>query len=217
MANSLGLLTGGDGKQASAGDAMNQVVEVAEGASKLIDIIREQANKSKEAARQDDNEFIIRKNFLDNSVALLKDATLGQYNIVIATDIEGDEFKDLQGRLLPMDTLDLEIAPGKMVKFLVYLFDTGKYLRRGKWEGNYWAWTGESKKFSQFGDPAMHVHFDNAQTKLNPDDIKKKNEESGATKKAADDAAAASKISEEIAKADNEETLALEAATKLDA
>lgn len=133
-----------------------------------MDVIRDQTAKANEAARQADNEFNIRKNFLDNTVNAIKDATLGQFNIVICTDQAGDDFQDLTGRILPMDLVDVEVGDGKTVNFQVYVFDTGKYLRRGKWERDHWWYYGETQKFS---DIAMHVHFDTAQPKLNPDEV----------------------------------------------
>lgn len=69
---------------------------------------------------------------------------------------------------MPMDIVEIDVGDGRMVNFMVYVFETGRYLRRGKWEGHYWAWYGESEKFF---DVDMHVHFDNAQPKKNPDEV----------------------------------------------
>ena len=192
---------------------MNQVVDVAEGASKLMDIFRDQASKVKEADRKNDNEFNIRKSFLENSVASLRDATLSQYNIVICTDQEKDDFQDLQGRILPMDLIDVEVSPGKFVNFQVYIFETGKYLRRGRWELDAWGWWGSDKNWK---DVNYHVHFETAQKKLNPDEVKAKQKEAEDQKKIADGAAAASKTAEDKAAADSEEQLRGEADVKLD-
>ncbi|KAH8601629.1 hypothetical protein B0O99DRAFT_713619 [Bisporella sp. PMI_857] len=152
------------------GDAANQVVDVAQAAGKIMDIVRDQTAKAHEAARTADNEFNIRKNFLDNTVNAIKEATLGQYNIVICTDQSGDDFQQLTGQIMGLDLVDVEVGDGKIVNFQVYIFNTGKYLRRGKWERDSWWYYGQSNVWH---DIAMHVDFDNAQPKLNPDDIEK--------------------------------------------
>ncbi|EHK97849.1 putative Sodium/potassium/calcium exchanger 1 [Glarea lozoyensis 74030] len=188
-------------------------VQIAEGASKLMDIFRDQAAKVKEADRKDDNEFNIRKSFIENSVAIIRDATLSQFNIVVCTDQDKDDFQDLQGRILPMDLIDVEISPGKYANFQVYVFETGKYLRRGRWELDAWGWWGSDKSWK---DVNYHVHFETAQKKLNPDEIKAKQAEIEAQKKVVDDAAKAAKDAEALAVADNEKQLEGEADVKLD-
>lgn len=75
-----------------------------------MDLIRDQAAKAHEAARQAENEFNIRKNFLENTVNAIKEATLGQFNIGICTDQAGDEFQELTGRLLPMDLVEVDVV-----------------------------------------------------------------------------------------------------------
>jgi hypothetical protein len=50
-----------------------------------------------------------------------------------------------------MNLLNLEVAPGKTNNYQVYVFDTGNYLRHGKYETNAWQYWGESKKWY---DPA---------------------------------------------------------------
>ena len=160
--------------------------------------MRDEAAKNKEATRTEDNEFNIRKQFLDNAVNAIKEATYGQYNIVICTDQEHDDFQALTGEVLPMDLLNLEVSEGKNVNFQVYVFDTGRYLRHGRWERDAWWWYGSSK---QWTDPvAMHVHFEKAQTKLDAAAIgaaaDKKAEED---KKAAAITAAAKKTQDETA------------------
>ena len=172
--------------------------------------MRDEKTKIEEQARNDDNEFNIRKNFLDNAVAAIQTATMSQYNIVICTDQAHDDFQDLQGRILPMDLLDVTIAPGKTVNFEVYVFDTGKYLRHGKYERDHWWWWGESKKF--FDPAAMHVHFENAQPKLNADEVKKQLDDAAAKKKAADDATAAAKAAQDKQNAANAGAVATNAA-----
>ena len=189
------------------------VVGIADAAAHIQDIVRDEAAKTKAATQASDNEFNIRKNFLDNAVDALQKATLGQYNIVICTDQAHDDFQDLVGRILPMDLLNLEIAQGKFVNFEVYVFDTGKYLRHGKYERDHWWYWGESKKF--FDPAAMHVHFERAQTKLNPDEAKKAQDAAAAAAKTAADAAAAEKAAQEKAKANEAETLKKEAEQKV--
>ena len=150
---------------AAAGQAVTQtVVGMADAATHIEDVARSEAAKNKEAMRGQDNEFNIRKNFLDNAVNAIQQATYSQFNIVICTDQEKDDFQNLQGRILPMNLLNLEISEGKFVNFQVYVFDTGNYLRHGKYERDYWWYYGNSK---QWYDPAaMHVDFSNAQKKL---------------------------------------------------
>jgi hypothetical protein len=155
------------------GDAAHQVVGVSQAASQIMDIVRDQTAKAKEAARTADNEFNIRKNFLDNTVNAIKDATLGQYNIVICTDQAGDDFQELAGQVLPMDLVDVEVGDSKIVNFQVYVFDTGKYLRHGRWERDAWWYYGQSEVSY---DVAMHVHFNDAQPKLSLDDIERQRE-----------------------------------------
>lgn len=76
----------------SPGEIANQAVTVAEAATKIMDVARDEATKSKEFGRSENNEENIRKNFLDNTVNAIKEVTLGQYNIVICTDQAADEF-----------------------------------------------------------------------------------------------------------------------------
>ncbi len=176
---------------------------MADAASHIMDLFREEAKKNKEDARVSDNEFNIRKNFLVNAVNAIKEATMSQYNIVICTDQEHDDFQALTGQILPMDLLNVEISAGKFVNFQVYVFETGRYLRRGRWELDSWGWWGESK---QFTDIFMHVHFETAQKKLDADAIKKATDQKAAEDKTAADAATAAKTTQDKA-------AALEAAT----
>ncbi|KAG8530169.1 uncharacterized protein KY384_005652 [Bacidia gigantensis] len=179
--------------------ATQTVVGIADAAAHIAQIVREQAAINKEAMRNEDNEFNIRKNFLDNAVNAIKEATYSQYNIVICTDQEHDDFQSLTGQILPMDLLNLEVAPGKNVNFQVYVFDTGKYLRHGKWERDFWWWWGESK---QWTDPAaMHVHFEKAQTKLDASAIKAQMDKKALEDKTAADAKAAEVKSQQDAEA----------------
>jgi hypothetical protein len=146
---------------------------MAQAAGQIMDIVRDQTAKANEAARTADNEFNIRKNFLDNTVNAIKEATLGQYSIVICTDQSGDDFQELAGQVLPMDLVDVEVGDGKTVNFQVYVFDTGKYLRHGRWERDAWWYYGQSEVSY---DVAMHVHFDYAQPKLNPEEAEQHQE-----------------------------------------
>ncbi len=136
-----------------------------------MDVARSEAAKAKEAGRIDNNEFNIAKNFLVNAVNAIQEATCSQYNIVICTDQDKDDFQNLKGQILPMDLLDVEVSQGKVVNFEVYVFDTGNYLRHGKYEQNSWWYWGQSKKW--YDPAAMHVDFNKAQPKLDPTQIQK--------------------------------------------
>lgn len=165
------------------GDAAHQVVDVAQAAGQIMDVVRDETAKANEAARTADNEFNIRKNFLDNTVNAIKEATLGQYNIVICTDQSDDDFQQLAGQVLPMELVDVEVGGGKTVNFQVYVFDTGNYLRHGKWERDAWWYYGQSNVWH---DIAMHVDFNNAQPKLNPDEVEQQQEKQGGEAETAD-------------------------------
>jgi len=174
---------------AQAAGAVAQIVgSIADVAAHIEDVMRDEAARNKEDMRQEDNEFNIRKSFLDNAVNALQVATCNQFNIVICTNQEHDDFQDLEGRILPSRLLNLEIAPNKTMNFEAYVFDTGKYLRHGKYERDHWWYWGETKKF--YDPAAMHVHFDKAQSKLNPDNIKRQQDKNAADAKTAADAAA---------------------------
>ena len=180
-----------------------------------MDVARDEAAKCKEAARNDDNEFNIRKNFLVNAVNSIKTATCGQYNIVIATDQHRDDFQNLKGQILPMDLLDVEVSKGKIVNFEVYVFETGNYLRHGKYEQDCWWFFGESKKW--YDPAAMHVDFNNPQKKLDAAAIKKQQDDKAAADKVAADAAAAAKAQQDRASASNATALNIDAAGKAQA
>ena len=55
-----------------AGALTQTVVGMADAAAHIADVARDQAAKNKEAMRNEDNEFNIRKNFLDNAVNAIK-------------------------------------------------------------------------------------------------------------------------------------------------
>ena len=186
------------------------MVGVADAAAHIMDVARDEAAKCKEAARNDNNEFNIRKNFLDNAVNSIKTATCGQYNIVIATDQDKDDFQNLKGQILPMDLLDVEVSQGKTVNFEVYVFETGNYLRHGKYEQDSWWYYGQSKKW--YDPAAMHVDFNTAQKKLDPAAIKKQQDDAAASAKTAADAAAATKTQQDRASASNAAALSTDAA-----
>jgi hypothetical protein len=136
---------------ADAANALTQsVVGMADAASHIQDVATKIAAVNKENMRNEDNEFNIRNQFLSNAVNAIKDATCSQFNIVICTNQEHDDFQNLQGQILPMNLLNLEIAPNKFVDFQIYVFDTGNYLRHGKYEGDYWQFWGQSKKCKSF-------------------------------------------------------------------
>ena len=186
------------------------MVGVADAAAHIMDVARDEAAKCKEAARTDNNEFNIRKNFLDNAVNSIKTATCGQYNIVIATGQDKDDFQNLKGQILPMDLLDVEVSQGKTVNFEVYVFETGNYLRHGKYEQDSWWYYGQSKKW--YDPAAMHVDFNTAQKKLDPAAIKKQQDDAAASAKTAADAAAAAKTQQDRASASNAAALSTDAA-----
>lgn len=60
---------------------------------------------------------------------MLKQATYEQFNILIVTDGEKDEWwKDKtgpEGRILPMPNIEVKVAKGKTRTYQVYVFDTG--------------------------------------------------------------------------------------------
>lgn len=170
------------------------------------------AAKTKEDMRDEANEFNIRNQFLSNAVQAIKEATFSQFNIVICTDQEHDDFQDLQGQILPMDLLNLEISTGKFVNFQVYVFDTGKYLRHGKYEPNYWQFWGNTQKF--YDPVAMHVHFDNAQKKRDANAIKAQQDQKAKEDKIAADAAASAKTVQTTAAANDAPELKIEAERK---
>jgi hypothetical protein len=183
---------------------------MADAAAHIQEVTRQIAAKNKEDMKDENNEFNIRNQFLSNAVNAIREATFAQFNIVICTDQEHDDFQDLQGQILPMDLLNLEISAGKFVNFQVYVFDTGKYLRHGKYEGNYWQFWGNTKKF--YDPAAMHVHFDNAQTKRDANAIKAQQDQKAKEDKIAADAAASAKAAQTAAAANETPELKIEAA-----
>ena len=98
---------------------------------------------------------------------------------MICTDQQRDDFQNLKGQILPMDLLNVEVSQGKIVNFEVYVFETGDYLRHGKYEQDSWWYYGESKKW--YDPMAMHVDFNNAQKKLDPAAIKKQQDDKQAS------------------------------------
>jgi hypothetical protein len=192
----------------AGGSPADTVVDIAEAGAKISDIVRQEATKAAEQERTDDNEFNIRKQFLDNAVEAIKQATYSQYNIVICTDQEHDDFQDLTGQVLPMDLIEVTVAQNKTVNFQVYVFETGKYLRRGKWERDFWWWFGENKTFY---DVAMHVHFENAQPKKSQDEIQTLIDAKAAQDKTAADAQAAATAAQNKANTGNSAQIKQEA------
>lgn len=148
--------------------AVQQVLGIGDAVGNLMNVIRQQQQAAEEMQRTEDNEFNIRKVFLENTINKIKEATLNQYNVVICTDQAEDDFEELQGQWPGLDLVEVNVGGGKNVNFQVYVFDTGKYLRRGKWEKNFWNYWGQTAEFT---DIFMHVHFEKAQPKLDPDQV----------------------------------------------
>ncbi|KAG8158535.1 hypothetical protein KVR01_011657 [Diaporthe batatas] len=197
------------GSGSGAGDI--DIVSIAEASTKLAEIACQEAEKLKEQARNDDNESSIRKHFLDNAISSIRTATFDQYNIVVCTDYEQDDFQDVQGQILLLRPIDVEVKKDVVVNCKIYIFDTGTYIRHGKREREDWSWWGESKIKS---DPvSMQVYFENAQPKKNAEDINFLMSKGG-DQNAGADANAAAKQVEEDAKAGNEDALKIEADQK---
>jgi pullulanase/glycogen debranching enzyme len=98
-----------------------------------------------------------------------------------------------------MELLGVEVGKGKVINFEVYVFDTGDYLRHGKWEQDSWWYWGQSKVWK---DPAaMHVDFNNPQKKLDATAIKKQQDDDTAKKATAAAATAASQAPQNAANA----------------
>jgi hypothetical protein len=95
------------------------VVNMADAAQHIQSVAIAMAQQNKDKMNADDNDYNIRNQFLENAVNAIKNATLSQFNIVICTDQNKDDFQNLKGQILPMDLLNLEIAPGKVVDFQV--------------------------------------------------------------------------------------------------
>ena len=89
-----------------------------------------------------------------------------------------------------MDLLNVEIGQGKVINFEVYVFDTGDYLRHGKWEQDSWWYSGQSKVWKDIA--AMHVDFNNPQKKLDATAITKQQDDDAAKSTTAAAATAAS-------------------------
>ena len=149
----------GAGGGTGATDAPQMLVNTAKAVTSIMDTFREEGQKIAAQALQDNNDFNIRKNFLDNAVGAISDLLQGQYNIMVLTDQEHDvEWGGpLKGRLLPMQLLDVQISGGKTVNFQVIVFDSGKYLRKGKWEEDSIKWFPDSAKM--WKDVNMHLEF----------------------------------------------------------
>ena len=119
------------------------------------EIDREDAQEDKEIkreddklARSDDNDFNIRKAFLANAGAAIKDMTLGQYCIMILTDQENDvEKTEMKGMLAPMGLIEVPISDGEKINFQVMVFDEGMYVRAGSMKGDsIWCYPPDAKR-----------------------------------------------------------------------
>ena len=183
---------------------------MADAITHIEETARAEAANLREAARQADNEFNIRKQFLENSVEAIRQATLSQYNIVIRTDQQHDDFQDLVGEILPMQLIEVEVAKDKTINFQISVFQTGKYLRHGRWENDSWWYWGYTKKWT---DPAaMHVHFEKAQTKLDPQQVKDAMDKKAQEDKTAADAKKAADATQQQTTAADATQLKMEAA-----
>ena len=171
----------------------------------LMDLVRQEQQAAEEMQRTEDNEFNIRKVFLENTINKIREATLNQYNIVICTDQAEDDFEELQGQWPGLELVSVDVGGGKSVNFQVYVFDTGKYLRRGKWEKNFWNYWGQTETFE---DIFMHVHFEKAQPKLDANQVQQQQEQN----QTSDEQAAAVNQATQGEEADAEQTDAADSA-----
>ena len=99
-----------------------------------------------------------------------------------------------------MDLLQFTASSGKDYSFQAMVFDTGQYIRHGKWEPDHWTFFGDSKSFKETFTGTWHAEFNNARPKKNPDEVKKLQDENA--KKDADAKAANDKIAADKAAAD---------------
>lgn len=194
-------------------DAVNAgvqtVVGMADAAQHIQKVTEDIAANLHADQENKDNEFNMRNQFLENALQAVKNATVNQFNVVICTNQEKDDFQNLKGQILPMNLITLTIAPNKTIDFQVYVFDTGNYLRHGKYETDYWQFFGESKKW--YDPAAMHVDFNNAQPKLDPSKIQAAKAAQAATTATTTAANAATTAVTATANATNASTVATQA------
>lgn len=111
-----------------------------------------------------------------------------------------------------MPVIEVQVAKDKTINFQAYVFDTGQYIRHGKWEANSWTRYGDSKFFTETFTGTQHAEFNNARKKLNPDDVKKQQDEQAKKDKDAADAKAAADKTQADAKAASDKAAADKAA-----
>ncbi|KAJ7578546.1 hypothetical protein C8J56DRAFT_1111426 [Mycena floridula] len=102
-----------------------------------MDVLRTEAQKCANQARESSNEDVIKRSFVPNSLAAMAEATDQKWSIIIACDDANDVAHELEGQLAldpSMNPISVEIGEGKPVMYQVYIFKKGKYLRKGKWE-----------------------------------------------------------------------------------
>jgi len=122
-------------------------------------------------------EAAIAKQFIEHTLEVLREATFEQFNLLIVTDSEKDEWwqgkKGPEGQLQPVPTIDIQVAPGKTRTYKVYSFDTGTYIRNGSHEADQLIYFGGSKNQKEPMTGGWHIEFNEARPKKNPADLKK--------------------------------------------
>lgn len=81
-----------------------------------------QAKVDKVDERDDDNDFNIRSSFLDGAGKALVAATYKQYNIIIVTDQENDDWETPVKGELTSQLVDVQLSDGSMVNFEARIF-----------------------------------------------------------------------------------------------
>jgi len=100
-----------------------------------------------------------------------------------------------------MPLIEVQVAKDKTINFQAYVFDTGQYIRHGKWEANSWTRFGDSKFFTEVFTGTQHAEFNNPRQKLDPNEVKKAQDEQAKKDKDAADAKAAAEKTQADAKA----------------
>ena len=80
------------------------------------------ARVDKKLEQSDDNDFNIRSSFLKSAGAALMEATFKQFNILIVTDQENDEWETPVKDELASQLVDVQLTDGTMVNFEARLF-----------------------------------------------------------------------------------------------
>ena len=81
-----------------------------------------QAKIDKIDERDDDNDFNIRASFLDGAGKALVAATYKQYNVLIVTDQENDDWDTPMKGELASQLVDVQLSDGSMVNFEARIF-----------------------------------------------------------------------------------------------